>query len=96
MAVPLERDHRLAGTVVVAVSLEPAFAVRREIETTAFAFAVIATLALTVALDHLGRGLVIRPLGAIREVMTRASAGDLAARVDEVRARRDRGGGAAA
>ncbi len=86
VAVPLERDHRLAGTVAVAVSLESAFAVRREIETTAFAFAALATLALALALDHLAGGLVFRPLGAIREVMARASIGDLAARVDEVRA----------
>jgi two-component system NtrC family sensor kinase len=85
VAVPLERDHRLTGTVVVAVSLESALAVRREIETAALAFATIATLALAIALDHLARGLVIRPLGAIREVMARASAGDLEARVDEVR-----------
>jgi two-component system NtrC family sensor kinase len=85
VAVPLERDHRLAGTVVVGVSLDSASAVRREIETTAFAFAAIATLALAVALDFLARGLVIRPLGAIRAVMTRASAGDLEARVQEVR-----------
>jgi signal transduction histidine kinase len=86
VAVPLERDHRLAGTVVVALSLESAFAVRREIETTAFAFAAIAILALAIALDHLARRLVLRPLGSIREVMARASAGDLEARVDEVRA----------
>jgi two-component system, NtrC family, sensor kinase len=86
VAVPLERDHRLAGTVVVAVSLESALAVRREIETTAFAFAALATLALAVALDHLARGLVFRPLGAIRRVMARASAGDLEARVEEARA----------
>ena len=86
VAVPLERDHRPVGTVVVAVSLESAFAVRRETETTAFAFAAIATLTLAMALDYLARGLVFRPLGQIREVMARASAGDLEARVDEVRA----------
>jgi two-component system NtrC family sensor kinase len=85
VAVPLERDHHLAGTVVVAVSLDSAFAVRREIETTAFVFAALATLVLAIALDHLARGLVIRPLGAIREVMARAAAGDLDARVDAVR-----------
>ncbi len=85
VAVPLERDHRLAGTVVVAISLESAFTVRRQIETTAFAFAFIATLALALALDHVTRRLVIRPLGEIREVMARASGGDLEGRVDEAR-----------
>ncbi len=75
VAVPLEREHRLVGTVVVAVSLDAAFGVRREIETTAFAFAALAIVALVIALDRLARGLVVRPLGEIREVMGRASAG---------------------
>jgi two-component system, NtrC family, sensor kinase len=85
VAVPLERERQPAGTVVVAVSLESAYAVRREIKASALVFAVIATLALAVALDHLARRLVVRPLGEVRQIMSRASAGDLEARVDIVR-----------
>ena len=81
VAIPLAREHRPWGAVVAAVSLDPALRVRRQTERTAAVFAVVATLALVVALDHLARRLVLRPLGAIRKVMVRASAGDLEARV---------------
>ena len=91
VAIPLEREHRPWGALVVAVSLEPALRVRRQTERTAVVFAVVAILALVLALDHLARRLVLRPLGAIRAVMVRASAGDLEARV--VPARRDEIGG---
>jgi two-component system, NtrC family, sensor kinase len=85
VAIPLEREHRPWGAVVVAVSLEPAFRVRRQTERTAGVFAIVAILALVLALDHLARRLVLRPLGAIRTVMVRASAGDLEARVAPAR-----------
>lgn len=81
VAIPLEREHQPWGAVVAGVSLEPAFRVRRQTERTAAVFAVFAILALVLALDHLARRLVLRPLGAIRTVMVRASGGDLAARV---------------
>jgi two-component system NtrC family sensor kinase len=81
VAVPLEHEHLTWGALVVAVSLEPAFRVRRQTERTAAAFGIVATVALVLALDHLARRLVLRPLGVIRTVMVRASAGDLEARV---------------
>jgi signal transduction histidine kinase len=87
VAIPLEREHRPWGAVVAAVSLEPALRVRKQMERTATVFAVIAILALVLALDHLARRLVLRPLAAIRAVMVHASAGDLEARV--ARGRRD-------
>ena len=85
VAIPLEHERRPWGAVVVAVSLEPAFRARKQTERTAAVFAIVAILALVLALDHLARRLVLRPLGAIRTVMVRASAGDLEARVAPAR-----------
>jgi two-component system NtrC family sensor kinase len=82
VAVPLERERRTVGTLVVGVSLESAHAVRRQIEWTALAFGAIAVVALTMALDRLAQRIVLRRLGALQGVMVRASAGDLGARVE--------------
>jgi signal transduction histidine kinase len=80
VAVPLEHEHQAFGTLVAAVSLEPAYKVQRQIEIGALACASAGIVGLVLALEHLSRRLVFRPLGAIRGVMVRAAGGDLEAR----------------
>jgi two-component system, NtrC family, sensor kinase len=81
VAVPLAGARLAGGAVVVGVSLEPARRVRAQSQRAAALFAAVAIVAMVAALDLLARRLVLRPLGALRSVMSRASAGDLAARV---------------
>jgi len=81
VAVPLEREHRREGAVVVGVSLEPALRVQRQTGRTAAAFALLAILVLVIAIDLLARRIVLRPLDALRSVMARTSHGDFEARV---------------
>lgn len=85
VAVPLEREHRPYGAVVVNMSMDAVERVRRQTRTTAVVFAPAAILILTALIDLMARRLVHRPLASIHETMRRASAGDL-----EARARVDR------
>jgi signal transduction histidine kinase len=86
VAVPLAGTRLAGGAVVVGVSLEPARRVRARSQRIAAVFAAVAIVALVVGLDLLARRLVLRPLGALRSVMSRASAGELDARVTPERA----------
>jgi two-component system, NtrC family, sensor kinase len=80
VAVPLERQHRRYGAVVVAVGMDALDRVRHQTRTAAFALAVSAILLLVVALDLVGRRLVHRPLRLLLDTMRHASAGDMQAR----------------
>jgi two-component system, NtrC family, sensor kinase len=86
VAVPLERQHQRYGAVVVAVGMEALLRVQRQSRQAALVFAAAAILLLALGLDLLARRFVHRPLAAVLRTMTRASAGDLAARAPRVRA----------
>lgn len=85
VAVPLERQHQPYGAVVVAVGMDALRRVQRQSQQAALAFAAVAIVLLALGLDSLGRRLVHRPLAEVLHTMTRASAGDLAARAPHVR-----------
>jgi two-component system, NtrC family, sensor kinase len=86
VAVPLERQHQPYGAVVVAVGMDALRRVQGQSQLAALVFAAVAIVLLALGLDFLGRRLVHRPLAAVLRTMTRASAGDLAARAPHVRA----------
>ena len=81
VAVPLERDHRPYGAVVVTMSMELVEGVRRQTRIASLCFVAAAVLLLTVAIDALLQRLVHAPLAVIHETMARTAAGDLQARV---------------
>jgi two-component system NtrC family sensor kinase len=80
VAVPLERDHRPYGAVVVTVSMDAVRRVRDEVNMAALVFTPLAVLVLVAMLHAMARDLVLSPLGGILATMRRAAAGDLAAR----------------
>jgi two-component system, NtrC family, sensor kinase len=80
VAVPLEREHRPYGAVVVTLSMEAVERVRRQTRLTALLIAPLAIVLLMLINDGLARRLLLQPLARIRETMARASAGDLQAR----------------
>jgi len=86
VAVPLERHGQLYGAVVVAVGMDALQRVQRQSRLAALVFAAVAIVLLALGLDFLSRRFVHRPLAAILRTMSRASAGDLAARTPHVRA----------
>ena len=80
VAVPLERDHRPYGAVVVSVSMEAVQRVRDQVRTAALLFTPLAILVLVAMLHALARPLVLSPIEDLLGTMRRASAGDLTAR----------------
>jgi two-component system, NtrC family, sensor kinase len=86
VAVPLERHGQLYGAVVVAVGMDALQRVQRQSRLAALVFAAVAIVLLALGLDFLSRRFVHRPLATILRTMSRASAGDLAARTPHVRA----------
>jgi signal transduction histidine kinase len=80
VAVPLERDHRPYGAVVVSISMEAVQRVRDEVRTAALLFTPLAILVLVGMLHALARDLVLSPMADLMGTMRRASAGDLTAR----------------
>ena len=80
VAVPLERDHRPYGAVVVSISMEAVQRVRDQVRTAALLFTPVAILVLVAMLHALARSLVLSPIADLLGTMGRASAGDLAAR----------------
>jgi signal transduction histidine kinase len=80
VAVPLERDHRPYGAVVVSISMEAVQRVRDQIRTAALLFTPLAILVLVALLHALARDLVLSPLEDLQGTMRAASAGDLTAR----------------
>lgn len=86
VAVPLERQHRPYGAVVVAVGMDALRRVQRQSHQAALVFAVAAVFLLALGLDLLARRFVHRPLAAVLGTMARASAGDVSARAPVVRA----------
>ena len=85
VAVPLERQHQRYGAVVVAVGMDALRRVQDQSRQAALVFAVVAILLLVLVLDRLTRRFVHEPLAAVLATMSRASAGDLAARAPRVR-----------
>jgi signal transduction histidine kinase len=80
VAVPLERDHRPYGAVVVSISMEAVQRVRDQVRTAALLFTPLAILVLVAMLHALARDLVLSPVEDLLGTMRRASAGDLRAR----------------
>jgi signal transduction histidine kinase len=80
VAVPLERHRQPYGAVVVTVAMDSLQRVQRQSRQAAFLLAAVAIVLLAFGLDFLGRRLVHRPLAALMQTMSRASAGDLATR----------------
>lgn len=86
VAVPLERERRPYGAVIVTMSMEALARVRRQTRMTALVVTAVTILALTAFFDIIARRLVHRRLRAIRETMTQASEGDLKVRAPVDRA----------
>jgi signal transduction histidine kinase len=80
VAVPLERDHRPYGAVVVSISMEAVERVRDQVRTAALLFTPLAILVLVAMLHALARDLVLKPMEDLLGTMRRASAGELEAR----------------
>ena len=80
VAVPLERDHRPYGAVVVSISMEAVQRVRDQVRTAALLFTPLAIFVLVAMLHALSRDLVLSPLEDLLGTMRRAAAGDLRAR----------------
>jgi signal transduction histidine kinase len=80
VAVPLERDHRPYGAVVVSISRDAVQRVRDQVRTAALVFTPLAIVVLVALLHALARDLVLAPVGEILGTMQRAAAGDLDAR----------------
>ncbi len=85
VAVSLERQHQRYGAVVVAVGMDALQRVQRQSRQAAIAFAIVAIILLALGLDLLARRFVHVPLAAVLGTMSRASAGDLGARAQQVR-----------
>jgi signal transduction histidine kinase len=82
VAVPMERDQRPYGAVVVTMSMEAVQRMRRQTWLAALLFAPAAILVLTVLIDLLARRVVERPLASVHNTMRRAAAGNLEARAE--------------
>jgi two-component system NtrC family sensor kinase len=80
VAVPIVRQRRAVGAVIVSVSLAAADQLGRRGRQVTLWFAVPAVLVLTLLVDLLAQRLVHRPITAIRETMHRAGMGAIAAR----------------
>src|SRR5260370_23998469 len=80
VAVPLERDHRPYGAVVVSISMEAVQRVRDQVRTAALLFTPLAILVLVGMLHALARDLVLSPMADLMGTLRRASAGDLTVR----------------
>lgn len=85
VAVPLERARRAYGAVIVTMSMERVARIRNEVRGVALVAVPLSVLALTAVIGLLGRALVDRPLGEIRETVRRAGARDLHARAQVFR-----------
>jgi signal transduction histidine kinase len=80
VAVPLERDHRPYGAVVVSISMGAVQRVRDQVRTAALLFTPVAILVLVAMLHALARDLVLTPIEDILATMRRAAGGELDAR----------------
>jgi two-component system, NtrC family, sensor kinase len=85
IATPILRDGRPVGAVRVTVSLGPVATLRTEGRIFALAIAVVAVLGITILIHLLTYRLVHAPLDDVLQVVARARAGDLSARVPVVR-----------
>ncbi len=84
-AVPLVRQHRRIGAVVVAVGMDALRRVQSQAGRAAAVVGVSAVIALVLGLDLVSRRLVYGPLRQLLETMYRAASGDLGTRVEDVR-----------
>ncbi|MGB2713548.1 MAG: ATP-binding protein [Vicinamibacterales bacterium] len=85
VAVPLERDGRRVGAVVVTVSLGSVAQLRTRGRLFGAGFSLAAILLSTVVIDLAARRVIHRPLAQISQTMTRAGGGDLSARAPMAR-----------
>jgi two-component system, NtrC family, sensor kinase len=85
VAVPLERDGRRMGAVVVTVSLGSVAQLRTRGRLFGAGFSLAAILLSTLVIDLAARRVIHRPLGQLSHTMKRAGAGDLSARAPMAR-----------
>lgn len=85
VAVPVERDGRRFGAVVVTFSLGPVAQLRTRGRLLGAGFSIAAIILSTLIIDLLARRVVHRPLSHIRGTMERAGGGDLTARATVTR-----------
>lgn len=85
VAVPLEREGRRMGAVVVTVSLGSIAQLRTRGRLFGAGFSLVAILLSTLIIDFAARRVIHRPLGQISETMKRAGAGELGARAPMAR-----------
>jgi two-component system, NtrC family, sensor kinase len=85
VAVPLERDGRRVGAVVVTVSFGSVAQLRTRGRLFGAGFSIAAILLSTLIIDLAARRVIHRPLGHISDTMKRAGSGDLSARAPMAR-----------
>lgn len=85
VAVPLERQRKRYGAVVVAVGMDALLRVQQQSRAAAFVFAAVAIVLLALGLDRLARRFVHEPLAGVLKTMARAASGDLAVRAPRLR-----------
>lgn len=85
VAVPIDRDGRRIGAVVVTVSLAPVAELSARGRLLGAGFSIAAIILATLVIDLLARRVIHGPLAHIRATMERAGAGDLAARATVMR-----------
>ncbi len=85
VGVPIKREARVWGAVVVTYSLASIEELQRQGRTVVLWFVPAAVVLMTLLLDLLMRRMVHRPIAGIRKTMRRVRAGDLGARAPVVR-----------
>jgi two-component system, NtrC family, sensor kinase len=85
VAMPLERNGRRVGAIVVTVSLGSVGQLRTRGRLFGAGFSVVAILLSTLVIDLAARRVIHRPLSQISHTMKRAGAGDLSARAPVAR-----------
>lgn len=85
VAVPLVRPDGVRAAAVATVSLAALQQLRTKGRQVTFWFTPAAIIVLTLLVDWVGRHLIHRPIGLIRETMSRAGAGDFTARAQQSR-----------
>ena len=85
VAVPVSRPGGARAAAVVTVSLASLEQLRTKGRQVTLWFTPAAIILLTLLVDSLGRRLIHRPIGSIRETMSRAGEGDFTARTELVR-----------
>jgi len=85
VAVPLARPNGVRAAAIATVSLGALQQLRTNGRQVTFWFTPAAIIVLTLLVDLVGRRLIHRPIGLIRDTMTRAGSGDFTARAQQSR-----------